>query len=94
MFAAEALGIQMVKPYLGIKNGVLKDMSVKEGVNFAVMGATALDISFFEERGIHSVSTNYSLGVQLNWFKELLPRLCNSSKSKFSIILFVFFLLL
>jgi hypothetical protein len=81
----------MVKPYLGIKNDVLKDMSVKEGVNFAVMGATALDISFFEERGVHSVTTNYSVGVQLNWFKELLPRLCNSSKSKFSIILLLCF---
>jgi len=29
LLAAEALGIQMVKPYLGIKNGVLKDMSVE-----------------------------------------------------------------
>lgn len=77
-----------MKPYLGIKNGGLEDRSANEGVNFAVIGATALDVSFFEERGIHNVETNYSLTVQLNWFKELLPALCNhSSSSKFSIIL-------
>jgi len=81
--AAESLGIPMVKPYLGIKNGVLEDKSAKEGANFAVIGATALDVSFFEERGV-GFTTNYSLTVQLNWFKELLPSLCNFSKSKFS----------
>jgi hypothetical protein len=71
----------MVKPYLGIKNGGLEDLSVNEGVNFAVIGATALEVSFFEERGIHNLPTNYSLKAQLNWFKDLLPALCNSSKS-------------
>lgn len=76
----------MVKPYLGIKNGVLEDNAAKDGVNFAVIGATALDVNFFEERGVHNLPTNYSLSVQMNWFKELLPALCNSSKSKFSII--------
>ncbi|KAK7332020.1 hypothetical protein VNO80_28766 [Phaseolus coccineus] len=69
-FIAESLGLPFVKPYLGKKNG-------EEGANFAVVGATALDCSFFEERGI-SIPTNYSLTEQLNWFKELLPSLCNS----------------
>ena len=71
----------MVKPYLGIKNGVLEDSAVKDGVNFAVIGATALDASFFEERGVYNLPTNYSLSVQMNWFKDLLSALCNSSKS-------------
>lgn len=80
-FICESLGVPTVKPYLGIKNGGLEDRSANEGVNFAVIGATALDVSFFEERGIHNVETNYSLTVQLNWFKELLPALCNHSSS-------------
>ncbi|KAJ1402137.1 SGNH hydrolase superfamily [Sesbania bispinosa] len=81
-FIAESLGLPLVKPYLGIKNGELEDGSVEEGVNFAVIGATALDVSFFEEeKGIHDLPTNYSLRVQLNWFKEFLPTLCNSSTS-------------
>ncbi|CAK8530670.1 unnamed protein product [Lathyrus sativus] len=85
-FIAESLGIPMVKPYLGIKNGVLEDSAAKEGANFAVIGATALDVSFFEERDVHNVATNYSLTVQMNWFKELLSALCNSTESKFSIV--------
>jgi hypothetical protein len=87
--AAESLGIPMVKPYLGIKNGVFEDKSAKEGANFAVIGATALDVSFFEERGVLNYNNNYSLSVQLNWFKEFLPSLCNSSKSKFSLIIVI-----
>ena len=75
--AAESLGLPLVKPYLEKKNG-------KEGTNFAVSGARALDPSFFEERGI-SIPTNYSLSKQLNWFKELLPSLCSSFTGKFSI---------
>ncbi|RZB63650.1 GDSL esterase/lipase isoform C [Glycine soja] len=75
-FIAESLGLPLVKPYFGIKK--FGGWSVEEGANFAVIGATALDFSFFEERGI-SIPTNYSLTMQLNWFKELLPALCNSS---------------
>lgn len=84
LFSAESLGIPRVKPYLGIKN--IGRWSVEEGgANFAVIGATALDFSFFEERGV-PVKTNYSLSAQLNWFKELLPTLCNSSTGRLSII--------
>ncbi|XP_028766494.1 GDSL esterase/lipase At1g28610-like [Neltuma alba] len=80
-FIAESLEIPRVKPYLGIKNGQVKNWNKEEeGVNFAVAGATALDQSFFQERGI-TVPTNDSLTVQLGWFKELLPSLCNSSSS-------------
>ncbi|XP_059436721.1 GDSL esterase/lipase At1g28580-like [Corylus avellana] len=73
-FIAESLGLPFVQPYLGINI-----TSIEEGVNFAVVGATALDASFFEERGIDNVSTNFSLRVQLDWFKQILPSLCNTS---------------
>uniref|UniRef100_A0A2N9GG48 Uncharacterized protein n=1 Tax=Fagus sylvatica TaxID=28930 RepID=A0A2N9GG48_FAGSY len=77
-FIAESLGLSLIKPYLSVKNES-SVTSIEEGVNFAVAGATALDIDFFIERGIYSVSTNYSLRVQLDWFKEILPYLCNTS---------------
>ncbi|KAI9096333.1 hypothetical protein K1719_026052 [Acacia pycnantha] len=41
-FIAESLGIPFVKPYQGIKNGDVRNWT-KEGVNFAVSGATALN---------------------------------------------------
>lgn len=73
-----------MKPYLSIKNGQVKDWNIQQGVNFAVAGATALDDVFFEEKGFDvEVATYYSLRVQLDWFKEFLPSLCNSSSSMF-----------
>ncbi|KAI9096370.1 hypothetical protein K1719_026089 [Acacia pycnantha] len=80
-FIAEYLGFEPLKPYLGISNGEVKNWKIKEGVNFAVAGATALNQDFFEEKGIASFLTNNSLSIQLRWFKELLPTLCNSSSS-------------
>ncbi|XP_028797289.1 GDSL esterase/lipase At1g31550-like [Neltuma alba] len=73
------MGIPLVKPYLGIKNGKVKNWNKEEGVNFAVLGATALDVKFLEEKGIYNCPTNDSLTIQLGWFKEVLPSLCNSS---------------
>lgn len=55
-------------PFYGSKNA-----NLDKGVNFAVGGATALERSFLEERGIHFDYTNVSLGVQLKSFKESLP---------------------
>ncbi|XP_072060494.1 GDSL esterase/lipase At1g28580 isoform X2 [Arachis hypogaea] len=78
--SAEHMGIPLLKPYLGIKNGKIRDWKpMEEGVNFAVGGATALDPSFFVDKGINDIATNYSLGVQLDWFQHLLPSICNSS---------------
>ncbi|KAK4271674.1 hypothetical protein QN277_020330 [Acacia crassicarpa] len=81
-FIAETLHLPLVKPYLGIKNGDVKDWNTQQGVNFAVAGATALDGVFFEEKGFDvEEAAYYSLRVQLDWFKEFLPSLCNSSSS-------------
>jgi hypothetical protein len=92
-WAAESLGLPLVQPYFGINNTSSSTSIDQEGVNFAVVGATALDASFFEERGIDNVFTNFSLRVQLDWFKQILPSLCNTSSSKFlssSTFIFIF----
>ncbi|MED6145577.1 hypothetical protein PIB30_026569 [Stylosanthes scabra] len=77
-FIAHQMGFPFLKPYLGIKNGKIKSWKTTEGVNFAVAGATALDSSFYLEKGIYNIKTNYNLGVQLNWFMDLLPSICTS----------------
>ncbi|KAL5989585.1 hypothetical protein ACLOJK_010478 [Asimina triloba] len=64
-FIAEKLGLPFLPPYLG------PDRDFSRGVNFAVAGATALDYSFFEKREIFNPLTNNSLGIQLEWFKQL-----------------------
>lgn len=60
-------------PFYGSKNG-----NFEKGVNFAVGGATALECSVLEERGISCPPKNKSLGVQLTNFKESLRSLCGS----------------
>uniref|UniRef100_A0A1J3I7V0 GDSL esterase/lipase n=1 Tax=Noccaea caerulescens TaxID=107243 RepID=A0A1J3I7V0_NOCCA len=72
-FMAEFLGLPLVPPFYGSKNA-----NFEKGVNFAVGGATAMERSVLEERGIHFDYTNVSLGVQLKSFKESLPNLCGS----------------
>ncbi|KAK7332023.1 hypothetical protein VNO80_28769 [Phaseolus coccineus] len=79
-FLADSLRLPYLEPYLGFKNGALKQGNTEQGMNFAVAGASALDRGFFEEKGFTVDATgNFSLRVQLDWFKELLPSLCNSS---------------
>ncbi|XP_062208337.1 GDSL esterase/lipase At5g45910-like [Phragmites australis] len=74
-FIADALGLPFVPPSLA------KEQSFTEGVNFAVVGATALDLAFFLQQNITSIPPfNSSLSVQLGWFEELKPSLCNTTK--------------
>eukprot|EP00262_Sarcandra_glabra_P009649 TRINITY_DN24131_c0_g1_i1.p1 TRINITY_DN24131_c0_g1~~TRINITY_DN24131_c0_g1_i1.p1 ORF type:complete len:385 (+),score=21.89 TRINITY_DN24131_c0_g1_i1:55-1209(+) len=76
-FMAEAFGLPLLPPYLSSTN--VDDF--RQGVNFAVSGATALDPSFFEERNLSkALSTNFSLSVQLDWFKELKSSICITTK--------------
>jgi phospholipase/lecithinase/hemolysin len=72
-FIAEFLGLPHVPPFYGSKNG-----NFEKGVNFAVAGATALETSILEKRGIYYPHSNISLGIQLKTFKESLPNLCGS----------------
>jgi len=79
VWEAEHFRLPYLKPYLGFRNGG----NIEHGVNFAVAGATALDRSFFEEKGfVIEATANYSLMVQIDGFKELLPSICNSSSSE------------
>ncbi|XP_010912640.1 GDSL esterase/lipase At1g28650 isoform X2 [Elaeis guineensis] len=73
-FIAQDIGIPLVPPYLEGPG----DHGFRQGVNFAVAGATALDNDFFREKGLDISWTEYSLGTQIEWFKQLLPSLCSS----------------
>ncbi|CAO2161559.1 unnamed protein product [Urochloa humidicola] len=70
-FIAEALGLPLLPPSLA------SNQSFRQGVNFAVGGATALERAFFK-----TVSRfNISLSVQLGWFDALKPSLCSSPQA-------------
>ncbi|KAI7733966.1 hypothetical protein M8C21_031972, partial [Ambrosia artemisiifolia] len=73
-FIAETLGMLPISSYATIKTNNLT--KIGQGLNFAVVGATALDASFHEAHGVYNPFTNASLNVQLKWFKELLPSIC------------------
>lgn len=66
---AQSLGMPLVQPYIAGGDG---GRSFSKGVNFAVVGATALDFEFYEKIGFPNVYTNVSLGTQLDWFKQFL----------------------
>ncbi|KAF7021782.1 hypothetical protein CFC21_034674 [Triticum aestivum] len=75
-FLAQAFGLPLLQPYLS------RGEDVRQGVNFAVGGATAMDPPFFEGIGASDkLWTNLSLSVQLDWFDKLKPSLCGSPKS-------------
>jgi hypothetical protein len=77
LYAAQAFGLPLLPPYLPSQG---KDL--RQGVNFAVGGATAMDPPFFEEIGASDkLWTNLSLSVQLGWFNKIKPSLCNSTQS-------------
>ncbi|VAI52347.1 unnamed protein product [Triticum turgidum subsp. durum] len=72
-FIAEEFGLPFIPPILGEEN------NFTHGSNFAVVGATALDLAYFHEKNITSVPPfNSSLSVQLDWFQNLKPTLCST----------------
>jgi hypothetical protein len=75
MHAAQAFGLPFVPPSLD------RTQNFSKGANFAVVGATALDLSYFLEHNITSVPPfNSSFGVQIGWFEQLKPSLCDTPK--------------
>ncbi|MED6183705.1 hypothetical protein PIB30_040257 [Stylosanthes scabra] len=64
-------------------NGVVPRQIIQYGLNFAVAGATALDRTFFQDKGfvVDGAAANYSLMVQLDWFKDVLTDFCTSPSS-------------
>lgn len=76
------MGFPLIPPYAGVMKNMTSNRNSIRGVNFAVAGATAVDISFLQKRGVKNPATNVSLGTELEWFKQMLPILCNSPTSK------------
>ncbi|KAJ3694259.1 hypothetical protein LUZ60_009739 [Juncus effusus] len=75
-FIAQALGLPLVPA--SFKTG--QDFS--KGANFAVIGATALDLSFFQQHNISGVPPSpTSMNVQVGWFNQMKPFLCNDSST-------------
>uniref|UniRef100_A0A0E0JFK5 Esterase n=1 Tax=Oryza punctata TaxID=4537 RepID=A0A0E0JFK5_ORYPU len=74
-FIAEKFQVPFVPPSLG------QDQDFTHGANFAVVGASALDLAFFLQNNITSVPPfNTSLSVQLEWFHKLKPTLCSTAE--------------
>jgi hypothetical protein len=75
MDAAEQFGLPLLRASLQNSSDISK------GVNFAVGGATAMDVGFYERNKLVQFKLlNNSLDVQLGWFKELKPSICNTTK--------------
>jgi phospholipase/lecithinase/hemolysin len=74
-FAAEKFQVPFVPPSLG------QGEDFTHGANFAVVGASALDLAFFLHNNITSVPPfKTSLSVQLEWFHKLKPTLCSTAQ--------------
>ncbi|KAI5008497.1 hypothetical protein ZWY2020_009545 [Hordeum vulgare] len=70
-FIAEALGLPFVPPYLA------KGSNFSAGVNFAVAGAPALNLTYLQGQNFTvNPPINSSLHDQLEWFQKLKPSLC------------------
>uniref|UniRef100_K3ZCS8 GDSL esterase/lipase n=1 Tax=Setaria italica TaxID=4555 RepID=K3ZCS8_SETIT len=73
-FFAEEFGLPFLPASLS------NSSDIAQGVNFAVGGATAIDVGFFERNGLVPFKLlNNSLDVQLGWFEELRSSLCNNA---------------
>ncbi|KAJ8427642.1 hypothetical protein Cgig2_023351 [Carnegiea gigantea] len=70
-FFAQALNLPLLDPYLD-KNG-----NFTHGVNFAVAGATALNVSTLAAKNITAYVSS-TLLVQLDWFKSHLKAMCST----------------
>ncbi|GJW61382.1 SGNH hydrolase-type esterase domain-containing protein [Tanacetum coccineum] len=79
-FLAESLGLPMMQPFLHNKH-TIDDIAValRQGVNYAMAGATTLDWSFLEAEWPERTVINASLEVQLTWFKQSLPSICGNT---------------
>jgi hypothetical protein len=74
-FAAEKLGLPLLAPS---KQG---GADFKKGANMAIIGATAMGSNFFQSLGVgDKIWNNGPLDTQIQWFQNLLPSVCGSSK--------------
>jgi phospholipase/lecithinase/hemolysin len=78
-FVAKELGMPVPVAYF---NGKTTEDFIY-GANFAVGGATAMNHSFFQEKGITVADPRVGfLALQIQWFKQLLTLLCPQSDCK------------
>ncbi|KAF5762006.1 putative sinapine esterase [Helianthus annuus] len=75
-FLAESLGLPLIPPYF---NGKGSSGVGRQGVNYAVVGATALDASFMEAKWSERSVINASIKIQLAWFKESVSSICGNA---------------
>ncbi|KAL6850129.1 hypothetical protein ACP4OV_020756 [Aristida adscensionis] len=72
-FIAQELGMPLLPP------SKAKNASFYRGANFAITGATALDMAFFEAHGLERAVWNAgSLHTQIKWFQDMKPSICKS----------------
>uniref|UniRef100_A0ACD5VGN4 Uncharacterized protein n=1 Tax=Avena sativa TaxID=4498 RepID=A0ACD5VGN4_AVESA len=73
-FLAEFFGLPLLPPSKA--NGT----DFKKGANMAIIGATAMNLDFFESHGLgSSVWNNGPLDTQIEWFGQLMPSICGSA---------------
>eukprot|EP00253_Pinus_taeda_P023314 PITA_23314 len=75
-FLASSLGFNFLRPSIGLIDMELAER--KNGLNFAVAGATALDNSFLNDRLIFP-QTPLSLDTQIRWFHQLKNFTCRAN---------------
>ncbi|CAL4966010.1 unnamed protein product [Urochloa decumbens] len=72
-FIADALGLPFVPPVLA------KGQNFSMGVNLAVAGAPALNLTYLQGQNITlEIPINSSLNDQLRWFEKMKPSLCSN----------------
>ncbi|KAJ1685252.1 hypothetical protein LUZ63_016642 [Rhynchospora breviuscula] len=81
------LVIDRIATYLGlpfIPPSLAQGQDFSKGANFAVFGSTALNLTFFQQNNIRiNILKNDTLSVQLEWFENQKPSICNTTCMKF-----------
>jgi phospholipase/lecithinase/hemolysin len=80
-FLAEAFGLPLLPPSAN------KGVDFTQGANFAVMGATALDLQYFKDNNVWSIPPfNTSMSVQFQWFQEVKSTICTEPQGQWFLI--------
>jgi hypothetical protein len=74
MRAAQELGLPLLPP--SKQDGA----DFRRGASMAIVGATALDFEFLKSIGLgYPVWNNGAMNVQIQWFRDLLPSICDGA---------------
>ncbi|KAF7028709.1 hypothetical protein CFC21_040577 [Triticum aestivum] len=73
-FLAQFFGLPLLPP--SKRNGT----DFRKGANMAIIGATAMNLDFFQSRGLgSSIWNNGPLDTQIQWFQQLMPSICGGA---------------